>query len=148
LRMLDRKLLRDLWAIRMQALAIALVIAGGVSVQLLSAGLITSLQETRQAYYEQSLMADIWAPVVRAPDRTGEALRAMAGVQAVETRIRMPARIDVPGQSGFAAGELISLPEHREPTVNRLYLESGRLPDPLRREEAAVLKSFALANGL
>ncbi len=148
LRMLDRKLLRDIWAIRMQALAIALVIAGGVSVQLLSAGLMTSLQETRRAYYEQSLMADIWAPVVRAPDRTGEALREIAGVQAVETRIRMPARIDIPGKSGFAAGEVISLPENREPTVSRLYLETGRLPDAQRRDEAAVLKDFALANGL
>lgn len=148
LRMLDRKLLRDLWHIRIQALAIALVIAGGVSVQLLSAGLMTSLEETRRAYYDRSLMADIWAPVVRAPDRAGEALRAIAGVQAAETRIRMPARIDVPGRSDFAAGELISLPEHGASTVNQLYLETGRLPNPQQRDEAAVLKSFALANGL
>lgn len=148
LHMLDRKLLRDLWNIRIQALAIALVIAGGVSVQLLSTGMMTSLEETRDAYYEQSLMADLWAPVVRAPDRAREALRTIPGVQAVETRIRMPARIDVPGRSDFAAGELISLPQQGEPSVNRLYLEAGRLPDPLRRNEAAVLKGFALANGL
>lgn len=145
---LDRKLLRDLWNIRMQVLAIAFVIAGGVSIQLLSAGLMTSLQETRRVYYEQSLMADIWAPVVRAPDRIAPALAAIDGVQAVEARIRMPARIEVPGKSGFAAGELISLPEGREASVNRLYLELGRLPDPHRRDEAAVLKGFALANGL
>ncbi|MFN4025460.1 MAG: ABC transporter permease [Hyphomonas sp.] len=145
---LDRKLLRDLWTIRMQALAIALVIAGGVSVQLMSAGLMTSLQETRRAYYEQSLMADIWAPVVRAPDHSAGPLAGIDGVQAVEARIRMPARIEVPGRGGFAAGELISLPEGRDSSVNRLYLEMGRLPDPNRRDEAAVLKGFALANGL
>lgn len=146
--MLDRKLLRDIWAIRIQALAIALVIAGGVSVQLLSAGLMTSLKETRRAYYEESLMADLWAPVVRAPDHSAGALAGIEGVQAVEARIRMPARLDVLGRDGFAAGELISLPEGREAAVNRLYLEMGRLPDPRRRDEAAVLKGFALANGL
>src|SRR5690606_16479041 len=49
---LDRKLLRDLYAMRGQALAIAFVIASGVSVHLVAAGMLQSLEETRRAYYE------------------------------------------------------------------------------------------------
>jgi hypothetical protein len=39
---LDRKLLRDLWGMKGQALAIAFVIAGGVAVHLLAEGMLTS----------------------------------------------------------------------------------------------------------
>ncbi len=62
------------------ALAIAFVIAGGVSVQLLSTGMLNSLQETRRAYYERFLLADIWAPVVRAPQSLLSDIRALDGV--------------------------------------------------------------------
>ena len=65
---LDAKLLRDLWSMKGQALAIAFVIAGGVSVHLVAAGLLSSLDETRRAYYERYRFADVWAPAVRAPN--------------------------------------------------------------------------------
>ena len=65
---LDRKMVRDLWAIRLQALAIALVVAAGVAVLVVSAGMLDSLRETRDAYYDRYRFADVWAPVVRAPD--------------------------------------------------------------------------------
>ena len=48
---LDRKLVRELWAMKVQALAIAFVIAGGVAVHLMAAGMLSSLQDTRRAYY-------------------------------------------------------------------------------------------------
>jgi putative ABC transport system permease protein len=94
---LDRKLWRDLWGMKTQALAIAFVIAGGVSVQLLSTGMLNSLQETRRAYYERYLLADIWAPVVRAPQALLSEIRGLDGVQAAETRIRAGALFDMPG---------------------------------------------------
>ncbi len=65
---LDRMLVRDLWRMKGQALAIAFVIAGGVAVHLLAAGMLSSLQATRDAYYERNRFADVWAPVVRAPE--------------------------------------------------------------------------------
>ncbi|HRK69882.1 MAG TPA: hypothetical protein PKY73_20225, partial [Hyphomonas sp.] len=94
--MLDRKMFRDFRAMWIQALAIAMVIAGGVSVQLLSSGLVTSLTETRSAYYERNLMADIWAPVVRAPLGEIARLRQMNGIRAIEGRLRFGARIEMP----------------------------------------------------
>jgi putative ABC transport system permease protein len=145
---LDRKLLRDLWAMKGQALAIAFVIAGGVSVYLVMAGLLSSLEETRRLYYERYRFADVWAPVVRAPDALLEDLRSIEGVQAVETRVRVAALFDMPGMQEPATGEVLSLPEAREPSVNQVYLLRGRLPRPNRRDEAVVLQNFAEAHDL
>jgi putative ABC transport system permease protein len=144
--MLDRKLLRDFLGMRIQAIAIALVIAGGVSVQLLSSGLVTSLEETRRAYYERNLMADVWAPVVRAPKGEIEGLRQIAGVQAIEGRLRFGIRIDMPASEDPVLGEIISIPESHPPSVNRLHLSLGRLPASGSPNEAVILKRFAEAH--
>ena len=44
-----------------------------------------------------------------------------------------------------ATGMLISIPDHGEPAVNRLYLRSGRLPpEPGRPNEGgAIIEAFA-----
>tara|TARA_R110000868_G_scaffold4567_5_gene28652 strand:- start:4171 stop:6564 length:2394 start_codon:yes stop_codon:yes gene_type:complete len=148
LSVLDRKLWRDLWGMKTQALAIAFVIAGGVSVQLLSTGMLNSLQETRRAYYERYLLADVWAPVVRAPQALLSDIRGLDGVQAAETRIRAGALFDMPGMSEPASGEILSLPDAGLPAVNQLYLTRGRTPEADRGNEVVVLESFATAHAL
>jgi len=145
---LDRKLVRDLWRMKAQALAIAFVVAGGVAVHLLAAGMLSSLQETRRAYYERYLFADLWAPTVRAPSRLVDDIRAIDGVQAAATRIRVPVLFAMEGMSAPATGEILSLPDVGEPAVNRLHLVRGRLPAPGRRDEAVVLQAFADAHRL
>lgn len=145
---LDRKLLRDLWQMKTQALAIALVIAAGVSVHLLAAGMLSSLEHTRRAYYERYLFADVWAPVVRAPDTMLARIRALEGVQAAEARVRVHALFDIAGMDEPASGEVHSLPETGQPSVNRLHLVRGRFPGAQQREEAVVLQAFADAHAL
>ena len=145
---LDRKLTRELWGMKVQALAIAFVIAGGVAVHLLAAGMLSSLQETRRAYYERNLFADVWAPTVRAPQHLIEDIRAIEGVQAAATRIRIPALFAMEGMSAPATGEILSLPDAGEAAVNRLHLVRGRLPTAGQRDEAVVLKAFADAHRL
>lgn len=145
---LDRKLLRDLWHMKGQALAIALVIAGGVSVHLVAEGMLSSLGETRRAYYERYRFADVWAPAVRAPNALLDEIRAVPGVVAAETRVRAPALFDMPGMEEPATGEVFSLPDVGEPSVNQIHLVSGRVPLPTRFREAVVNESFANAHGL
>ncbi|HWQ85695.1 ABC transporter permease [Brevundimonas sp.] len=145
---LDRKLVRELWRMKAQALAIAFVIAGGVAVHLLAAGMLSSLEETRRAYYERYLFADVWAPTVRAPQRLIDDIRAIDGVQAAATRIRVPALFAMEGMSAPATGEVLSLPDVGEPAVNRLHLVRGRLPAAGQRDEAVVLQAFADAHRL
>ena len=138
---LDRKLLRDLWGMKGQALAIAFVIAGGVAVQLVADGMLSSFSETRRAYYERYRFADVWAPVVRAPNVLINNIREIPGVIAAETRVRSQALIDMPGMEEPASGEIFSIPDVGEPSVNQIYLARGRTPRLDAPDEAVVLET-------
>ena len=87
MRMLDRKLLRDLRRIWAQALAIALVMASGVATFVLASGAYHSLDETRAAYYLRYRFADVFAEVRRAPKAIVEQIETIPGVAAAEPRI-------------------------------------------------------------
>ena len=67
MRALHRKLLRDLWRLRGQVLAIALVMASGVGVLVMSLTTVESLEETAIAYYERYRFGHVFARVERAP---------------------------------------------------------------------------------
>ena len=83
---LDHKLLRDLWRTRGQAAAIGAVIAVGVMLLVMMSGLVASLTETRDAYYDRYRLADVFAPVERAPERIADRLAQIPGVSTVQTR--------------------------------------------------------------
>ena len=63
MRILDKKLFRDLKRLWAQALAIVVVVAGGVATVVGAVGSIRSLEETRDAYYERYQFADVFALV-------------------------------------------------------------------------------------
>jgi putative ABC transport system permease protein len=144
---LDRKLLRDLWRLRTQVLAIALVMAAGVATLILGIGAHRSLEETRAAYYERQRFADIFAAVRRAPEALRPELAEIDGVVAVETRIVETALLDIDGMAEPGTAQLVSLPDAGPELLNRLYLRIGRLPDPARSEEVVVNEAFADAHG-
>ena len=148
MRALDLKLLRDLRRLWPQALAIALVLGGAVATFVLSIGTIRSLEETRAAYYDRYQFADVFALVKRAPKGVADKIAEIPGVAAVEARIAKFMLLDIPGFREPATGQFISLPESGEPRLNRLYLRSGRTPQPGRAEEVVVEESFAKAHGL
>ncbi|MEE2527372.1 FtsX-like permease family protein [Hyphobacterium sp. HN65] len=145
---LDQKLLRDLWRMKTQALAIALVVATGVMLLVMMSGLVNSLEETRRAYYERYRLADVFAPVVRAPERVLDELAQIDGVSAVEGRISGRALIDVADTDLPVQARAVSLPDFGAPRLNDVYLTSGRLIDRQRTDEILLLKSFAEAHGL
>lgn len=146
--MLDIKLLRDLQRLWAQALAIALVIAGGVAAFLLAVGSSRALDETRAAYYDRYLFADVFASLRRAPKSLVNELVRIPGVAAVDVRIAKLALIDIPNFREPATGQLVSLPEDgRQPMLNRLYLRLGRLPEPGRAQEVIVNEAFAQEHG-
>ncbi|MEX6505365.1 FtsX-like permease family protein [Jiella sp. M17.18] len=148
MRSLDRKLLREIWRLRAQVLAIALVVASGAALLIMSRTAVEALQETADAFYERTRFADVFAGVKRAPERLSRDIAAIPGVTAVETRILETAILDVPGFTDPVIGELVSLPKHGEPVLNRLTLRSGRLPEPDRPDEVALSEPFAAAHRL
>lgn len=145
---LDRKLLRDLLRLWPQALAIALVVAAGYATLILGVGARRSLDATRTAYYERYAFADVFATLKRAPKAVGRRILATPGIAAAETRIVKGCLIDVVGVAAPASALAISLPPDGTSRLNRLYLRSGRLPEPDHLGEVVVNESFAKANRL
>ncbi|WP_026758850.1 ABC transporter permease [Sediminimonas qiaohouensis] len=145
---LDRKLLRDLWRIKGQAGAIALVIGLGVLMQVMMTGLVNTLDETRLAYYDRYRLADVFVPVTRAPERMAERLASDRRVAAATTRIKGQALID-PGAGALPIrAQALSLPDAGTPRLNDIYLAEGRLPRSASADEIVLLTAFAKARGI
>lgn len=142
---LDRKLLRDLWRLRTQALAIALVLACGVAIFLTGFGMVRALEATRDDYYAQQGFADVFAPVRRAPLSLLDEIRGIDGVRAAEARVAGWVVLDLPGRGPPAAGRILSLPPEGA-RLNTPVLVSGGLPEPEADHDVAVSARFAQAN--
>lgn len=141
LRPLTAKLLRDVWRLRAQALAIALVMAAGVGMVVMSYGMMRSLTATRAAYYERYALADLWVPLRRAPDSHERELARVPGVGQVESRVSAGATLDIAGVAEPVSARLHSLPV----SLNRLVLRSGRLPRPGAADEIVANEAFVRA---
>ncbi len=145
---LDRKLLRDLWQIKGQAIAIGLVIGVGVVMLTMYMSAFDSLQLTRSAYYDRQRFADVFASLKRAPWRLRDRIGQIPGVAQVETRVVVDVTLDVEGLSEPATGRLVSIPAVRRPILNDLVLRRGRYIAANRPDEAIVSEGFALAHEL
>lgn len=144
----NRKLLRDLWRLRGQVLAVAMVIGSGVAVLVMSLGSLEALRDTADAYYERYRFAHVFASLRRAPERLVPRIQAIPGVQAVETRVARLAVLEVEGFEEPVMGRLVSIPERGEPVLNRLALRAGRWVAAERPDEVVIGEAFAEAHGL
>lgn len=147
MRALDRKLLRDLWHMRGMAVAISLVMIGGISTFVMSRVTYESLQITQTRYYIDQRFAEVFANLVRAPEAVAEQFTELPGVNQVETRVVAPVNLEVEGFDDPVTGKILSLPESGAPRLNVPYLRGGRLPAPGADDEVAVSEDFAAAHG-
>jgi len=147
LRALDRKLIRDLWAMKGQSLAIASVIAAGVAMLVMYLSNFDSLQRTRADYYDTARFADVFALLKRAPSSLEARIAALPGVESVSTRVVADVTLDVPGMAEPATGRLISVPDRGGPVLNDVYLRRGRWVDPARADEVLASEIFCDAHG-
>lgn len=144
---LNRKLLRDLWHIKGQILAIVFVIGCGVATMVLSLGTLNSLQETRDAYYDRYRFADVFAQMKRAPQLLLGDLAKISGVARVEGRIVHSVILDIDGMSEPVRASVVSLPDNRGLHLNDLVIRIGRLPRVGQNDEVVVHEAFAEAHG-
>lgn len=145
---LNRKLLRDLWHVKSQVLAIVLVMASGIAVFLMSISNLDSLTATRERFYLEYRFADVFATLKRAPLSVAEDIAAIDGVGSVELSIQAPMRIRLEGFADPVRGTLISLPDDAPKLLNRLYLRAGRLPEAYAQNEIVLGEAFATAHQL
>lgn len=144
---LARKRLRDLWRLRGQVAAIALVAGVGVANLVMSRATLESLAASRDSYYRENAFADVFVELRRAPESVRARLEGVPGIASVQTRVTAIGRARVPGFAEPVRLQAISLPEGERP-LNRLRLRDGRLPSPLERNAVVVSDAFAEAHGL
>ena len=145
---IDKKLWRELWGMRMQALAIAMVIVSGVGIFIMSLSTLDSLYETRESYYRNQHFAHVFASLKRAPLALVERIEAIPGVDKVETRVVAYVNLDVAGFSDPVSGHILSLPDNSYGLLNQIYLRNGRLFEPGRDNQIVLSEEFAQAHGL
>jgi putative ABC transport system permease protein len=144
---LDKKVWRELWAMRMQALAIAMVIVGGVGIFIMSLSTLDSLFETRARYYRDHHFAQVFASLKRAPLALAQGIAAIPGVDKVETRVVAYVNLDIDGFADPVSAHLISLPDNSTGLLNQIYLRKGRLLEPGRDNEVLLSEEFGRAHG-
>lgn len=146
MRALEKKMLRDLNELRGMVLAIALIIACGVSVFVLYLSALDSLEQTQESFYRQYHFAEAFTSPQRAPLSVAEGLRSIPGVHTVEPRVAAFANLDLEGYPEPVRAQLVSVPDDGQPVLNQLYFLEGGLPNG--DGEAVVSDAFAAAHGL
>ena len=148
MKQLNRKLLRELLHMKSQMLAVAAVVACGISVFVSMSSVEYSLRETKVRYYSDYRFADIFMQAKRAPEAMLESVRNIRGVAAVRSRIVADVTLDVPGLNEPASGRLVSMPDRKRPVLNDVFLQEGRYMDAGHPEEVIASETFMEANGL
>lgn len=149
---LQTKLWRDFMRLRAQAITMAVVVAIGVAGFVGMFSVHASLQASRDAFYRDNRLADVFASVRRAPEHVRVRLSAIDGVTEVQLGNAMEAQIDLPGVLPPVTGRFIGLDLARaregRQGLNQLTLKTGRWPEPGGPLEALVSDRFATARSL
>ncbi|MCK8516004.1 ABC transporter permease [Methylonatrum kenyense] len=148
MRTLRRKLLRDLLTLRGQILAIAVVIGAGVMTLILGVTTLSALSLTQERFYQERGFAEVFADLTRAPESLLPRLAEIPGIDRIESRVRSGVRLRVDDFDDPVRGLVLSIPDGRQPDINRLHLRMGQLPQPERQDEVVVSEPFAEAHGL
>lgn len=148
MRVLDLKLVRDLWRLRGQALAIAIVLAAATATFVLSVGVHGSLMATRDAYYARNHFAEVFVGMTRAPRSVVARIAAAPGVQRAEGEIVQYATLDLHDRTDPMRALVNSVDEFGRSRLNAITLRKGVLPRPEQAGDVVVDESFAKANRL
>jgi putative ABC transport system permease protein len=148
MRALDRKIIRDLWHMKGQAVAIAFVMAGGVATYVMSVSTLDTLKLTQATFYRDARFAEVFAVLKRAPESLKSRIEQIPGVSEAATGVVAAVNLDVPGYADPVTGMIVSTPDDGRPTLNRTFIKRGRAVDPTRDNEALVSDAFAAAHSL
>ncbi len=127
MRALNRKLLRDLWLIRSQAVTLALVVASAVAGFITTYSAQDSLAWSRDLAYARYHFADVFAELKRAPLLLSARIAALPGVARAEASVSLLAQIDLPGISDPITGRMVGIDPHQPHELNQVYLRNGHM---------------------
>ncbi|KPL12294.1 hypothetical protein AMJ85_01215 [candidate division BRC1 bacterium SM23_51] len=148
MRVLDRKLARDLWKFKGQAVAVTAVILCGIAGYICVSSAYRNLRLTRDAYYREYRFADFWILLERAPKSAVYKTGAIAGVTRTRGRIIQDVNLDLEDSDDPKIGRIVSMPDKPRQVLNDIHLVSGRYFSSDALDEVIVSDRFAKANGL
>ena len=145
--LLDRKLTRDIWAMRGQVITIALVVAAGMSVFVASISTYNSLRAGRDQFYASARFPQVFVTLKRAPLSVVAQLNEIPGVAAVEPRIVRDVILDWPSAMLPVSARMVSLSHAGDEPLAGLHIRAGTAPEPGDTRSVAINEAFAEANG-
>jgi putative ABC transport system permease protein len=145
---LNRKLLRDLWKSKGQAIAVTAVILCGIGDYVAVSSAYRNLKLTRDTYYHEYRLADFWIPLERAPKSAVYKVEAIKGVTRARGRVVKDVNLDVAGSDDPKIGRIVSMPDKPRPVLNDFCLVSGRYFASEALDEVILSDRFAKANKL
>ena len=156
MRVLDRKLARELWDNKWLLSAIVSIIVVGVTCLVSMGSAYSNLTEAKRRYYRQCRMADFSIDLKKVPLAELESVGELPGVARIRPRIQFFATVDIESAAGATDessleplnGLVLSLPDRREPILNDVVLKRGDYFTDRRQNEVIVNEAFALAHGL
>jgi putative ABC transport system permease protein len=148
MKMLDRKLLRDLWRIKTQVITIALVVGSGIAGFIGMLSTHESLKNLQLSYYEQARFAHVFARVKRAPLYLEGRIAEIPGIAEAETTVSYDVLLDIPDTVEPLSGRIIALADSGMPRINQVTLMAGRWIDAPASNQVLVNQTFAEARKL
>ena len=146
--LLDRKLLRDIAALRGQVITIAFVVGAGVAVFVASVSTYDSLRSGCERFYTDGRFPQVFVTLKRAPLSIVARLNEIPGVAAVEPRIARDVIVDWLASEVPVSARMVSISRAGDEPLARLHLRRGQAPGPHDIRDAAINEGFADANGV
>ncbi|RUL85544.1 ABC transporter permease [Tautonia sociabilis] len=145
---LDRKLIRDLLGSGAVVLAIAGIIAVGVSCFVAMRSAYHNLGEAKDRYYARCRMADFSVELKKAPVSEASVLGELPGVTEIRTRIQQFVIVDLEGVDAIINGQVLSLPDRHAPIINDIVIRRGGYFTGRPEDEVIVNDAFARHHGI
>jgi putative ABC transport system permease protein len=140
---LHRKLLRDLWRLRLQSLTIAVLVGCGIASFVTAVTASASMQASRDIFYAEARLGDLFDGLKRAPQAVVDRLRDLPGVAVAQGRIVKDFNVEIPGSMEPVSARFVSLRWPQEDQLNQVRVRTGRLIEPGRSDEILVSDIFA-----
>ena len=148
MKVLERKLARDLYSSKGLLLAITSIIAVGAMCYVTMLSAYHNLNQAKERYYRQCRMADFWIELKKVPESELDAVAKLPGVTEIRSRIQFLATVDLENVEQPVNGLVLSLPARRQPLINGIVLRQGGYFTDRRENEVIVNDSFARQHGL
>src|SRR5262245_43601222 len=145
MRLLTRKMFRDLWHIRWRCVVVVLTVASGVGIFAGVGMAINTGFHTRDVLLDRMHFADLEVQFLPEDVENLPDLATIPGVRVIERRLMLPGTVSMP--DGTRLNGVLVLLESADPALNTLELVEGSPLRPHDFESAVVERSLVTLHG-